>query len=97
MFRDLLKTGIAGVPRSLVPLFAAAMSFGGLEAHASESGAEILEEVIVQATRSGRRLQDGALRIEVRAGEEIAEKLLKRTSQRCSLSRRGSEHHSRER
>ena len=36
------------------------------------------EEVIVQATRSGRRLLDGALRIEALSGEEVEEKLLMR-------------------
>ena len=37
-----------------------------------------LEEVIVQATRSGRRMLDGALRVEALSGEEIEEKLLMR-------------------
>ena len=39
-----------------------------------------LEEVTVQATRTKRRIQDGALRVEVLAGEEIGEKLLMRPS-----------------
>jgi len=69
---------LAQAPRFLVPLLAASTPLAALETYASESGAETLEEVIVQATRSGRRLQDGALRVEVLAGEEIDEKLLMR-------------------
>lgn len=38
----------------------------------------MVEEVIVQATRSRRRVQDETLRVEVLAGEEIEEKLLMR-------------------
>jgi len=62
----------------LVPLFASAVAPQAEESpgHAPETA--ILEEVIVQATRSGRRLQDGALRVEVLSGEEIDEKLLMR-------------------
>lgn len=37
-----------------------------------------LEEIVVQATRSRRRVQDEPLRVEVLAGEEIEEKLLMR-------------------
>ncbi len=37
-----------------------------------------LEEIIVQSTRSGRRILDGALRVEAFSGEEIEEKLLMR-------------------
>ena len=37
-----------------------------------------LEEIIVQSTRSGRRMLDGALRVEALSGEEIEEKLLMR-------------------
>ena len=39
-----------------------------------------LEEVFVQATRSGRRVQDAAIRVEALSGEEIEEKLLMRPS-----------------
>ena len=38
------------------------------------------EEVVVQATRSKRRIQGGALKVEVLAKEEINEKLLMRPS-----------------
>ena len=41
------------------------------EEHEAEAG-----EIIVQATRSGRRLKDESIRVEVLAGEEIEEKLL---------------------
>ena len=34
------------------------------------------DEIVVQATRSGRRLKDESIRVEVLAGEEIEEKLL---------------------
>ena len=37
-----------------------------------------IEEIVVQATRSRRRLQDETIRVEVLAGEEIEEKLLMR-------------------
>jgi outer membrane receptor for ferrienterochelin and colicins len=40
--------------------------------------AEELEEIIVQATRSRRRVQDEPMRVEVLAGEEVEEKLLMR-------------------
>ena len=40
--------------------------------------AEAIEEIIVQATRSRRRVQDEPIRVEVLAGEEIEEKLLMR-------------------
>ncbi|MEM7504422.1 MAG: TonB-dependent receptor, partial [Pseudomonadota bacterium] len=40
--------------------------------------AEALEEIVVQATRSRRRVHDEAIRVEVLAGEEIEEKLLMR-------------------
>ncbi|MFK7955582.1 MAG: TonB-dependent receptor plug domain-containing protein [Lysobacterales bacterium] len=39
---------------------------------------EAVEEIVVQATRSRRRLQDQPLRVEVLAGEEVEEKLLMR-------------------
>lgn len=40
--------------------------------------AEAVEEIVVQATRSRRRLQDESIRVEVLAGEEVEEKLLMR-------------------
>ena len=45
---------------------------------AEDHHAHEAEEIIVQATRSRRRVQDEALRVEVLAGEEIEEKLLMR-------------------
>ncbi|HET6564945.1 MAG TPA: TonB-dependent receptor plug domain-containing protein, partial [Xanthomonadales bacterium] len=50
---------------------------GHVHAHGHESGDEI-EEVVVQATRTGRRLEDEPVRVEVIVGEEIEEKLLMR-------------------
>lgn len=46
------------------------------EAAGHEAGE--VEEIIVQATRSRRRVQDEALRVEVLSQEEIEEKLLMR-------------------
>ena len=55
---------------------ASVSSIEGQHEHGSE---EVdFEEVIVQATRSGRRMLDGALRVEALSGEEIEEKLLMR-------------------
>ena len=47
----------------------------GEENHDHGSENADLEEIVVQATRSGRRLLDGALRVEALSGEEIEEKL----------------------
>ncbi len=47
-------------------------------ADAPDHDAEELEEVIVQATRSRRRVQDEPIRVEVLSQEEIEEKLLMR-------------------
>jgi iron complex outermembrane receptor protein len=47
-------------------------------AEAEEHGDEEAEEIIVRATRSGRRLQDEPIRVEVLNREEIEEKLLMR-------------------
>ena len=44
----------------------------------SAEGAEAEEEIVVQATRSGRRVQDEPLRVEVIGREEIEEKILMR-------------------
>jgi outer membrane receptor protein involved in Fe transport len=46
--------------------------------HEHDDHAEEVEEIIVQATRSRRRIQDEAIRVEVLSGEEIEEKLLMR-------------------
>ena len=48
--------------------------------HEHDSHAEDFEEVVVQATRTGRRIQDAALRVEVLSGHELEEKLLMRPS-----------------
>jgi iron complex outermembrane receptor protein len=46
--------------------------------HNGSHGDQELEEIVVQATRSGRRLDDEPIRVEVIVQEEIAEKLLMR-------------------
>ena len=51
--------------------FAYAQSRKEPDAEAAEAG-----EIIVQATRSGRRLKDESIRVEVLAGDEIEEKLM---------------------
>lgn len=48
------------------------------DGHGHDDHDGVVEEVIVQATRSRRRLQDAPIRVEVLAGEEIEEKLLMR-------------------
>jgi outer membrane receptor protein involved in Fe transport len=66
---------------SLLPFLAPTIPF---EAHGQDHAdthdhhAEEVEEIIVQATRSRRRVQDEPIRVEVLAGEEIEEKLLMR-------------------
>lgn len=47
-----------------------------LEEHADEQAEEGADVVVVQATRSGRRVQDEPIRVEVIVQEEIEEKLL---------------------
>ena len=60
-------------------LLAAPLKVAGQEEHhGHDDGAEEVEEVIVQATRSRRRVQDEAIRVEVLSQEEIEEKLLMR-------------------
>ncbi|MEN3749851.1 TonB-dependent receptor [Sphingomonas sp. HF-S3] len=46
------------------------------QAQEAESGKEQGEEIVVEATRSGRRVQDEPIRVEVIGREEIEEKLL---------------------
>ena len=46
--------------------------------HLHDHHAEEIEEIIVQATRSRRRVQDEPIRVEVLSQEEIEEKLLMR-------------------
>ena len=48
------------------------------EGHSHDHHAEEIEEIIVQATRSRRRVQDEPIRVEVLSQEEIEEKLLMR-------------------
>ena len=48
------------------------------EDHGDEHEASEVEDIIVQATRSRRRVQDEPVRVEVIAGEEVEEKLLMR-------------------
>ena len=50
----------------------------GEQDHDHSSEHADLEAIIVQSTRSGRRMLDGALRVEALSGEEIEEKLLMR-------------------
>ena len=69
--------------RTLVPtlFLAAATAFftpGPARATEDDHEAHEIEEVVVQATRSRRRVQDEAIRVEVLNREEIEEKLLMR-------------------
>ncbi|MDG2523357.1 TonB-dependent receptor [Caulobacter segnis] len=66
--------------RRLVPLAVAAVLAPLAQAWAQEpsEGEEAVEEVIVQATRTGRRVQDEPIRVEVLSREEIEEKMLMR-------------------
>lgn len=64
-----------------VPLMALSVLIAAPPAHAQskeEPEAEEADagEIVVQATRSGRRLKDESIRVEVLGGEEIEEKLL---------------------
>ena len=54
---------------SIFALCLSGMSFGD----AAEAQANEIEEIVVQATRSGRRVQDQTLRVEVLSQEEIEE------------------------
>ena len=53
-------------------------SFGATPAQTQDSKEEGVEEIVVQSTRSGRRMQDEPIRVEVINREEIEEKLLMR-------------------
>ena len=59
---------------SLFALCLSAMSFGD----AAKAQVNEIEEIVVQATRSGRRVQDQTLRVEVLSQEEIDEKMTMR-------------------
>jgi outer membrane receptor protein involved in Fe transport len=69
---------------AVLTLFLVATWWLPFTAHSEEGGhtndhhAQEVEEIIVQATRSRRRVQDEPIRVEVLAGEEIEEKLLMR-------------------
>ena len=68
------------ISRSLIfamVLVALSPQVRGLENHQHQHAEEV-EEIVVQATRSRRRVQDEAIRVEVLSGEEIEEKLLMR-------------------
>lgn len=71
---------LGGIPSCLLALSAQAQE----PAVSAELAAEVehhdedTEEIVVQATRSGRRVQDEPIRVEVLAREEIEEKLLMR-------------------
>lgn len=53
-------------------------SFAPAQGAEPSSGSPAIEEIVVQATRSGRRVQDEPIRVEVLTQEEIAEKILMR-------------------
>ncbi|HEY8617920.1 TonB-dependent receptor plug domain-containing protein [Phenylobacterium sp.] len=76
MSSDELRRGAA------LPLLALALACGGAlpaqAAPATPDEGEEVEEVIVQATRSGRRVQDEPIRVEVIGREEIEEKIAMR-------------------
>lgn len=57
---------------------AAAMVLGTAfaEEQEQEKSGEEIEEVVVQSTRSGKRVQDEAIRVEVISGEEVDEKVM---------------------
>ena len=71
-----LASSISSV--SLLFLSTTVTSMVGREEQTIDDGD--FEEVFVQATRSGRRIQDAAIRVEALSGEEIEEKLLMRPS-----------------
>jgi hypothetical protein len=78
--------------RALVPtLFLAASTAiviaGPARAQHDDHEAHEIEEVVVQATRSRRRVQDEAIRVEVLNREEIEEKLTCRTCARRARTR----------
>ncbi|MEM7079863.1 MAG: TonB-dependent receptor [Pseudomonadota bacterium] len=63
---------------SLIALTLTQFALAGEDEHAHERHDHEVEEIIVQATRSRRRLQDETIRVEVLAQEELEEKLLMR-------------------
>lgn len=67
---------LASITLTLLATPIRALGDDGAGAH--HDHADAIEEIVVQATRSRRRVQDEAIRVEVLAGEEIEEKLLMR-------------------
>ena len=65
---------VAAAAMTTSPLFWAPVAHAQ-EQHEDEAE-EGEEDIVVQATRSGRRVQDEAIRVEVIGREEIEEKLL---------------------
>lgn len=63
---------------SLLLLVVPLRAHGEDDEHAHDDHAEEMEEIVVQATRSRRRVQDEPIRVEVLSQEEIEEKLLMR-------------------
>ncbi|MBB5710886.1 hypothetical protein [Sphingomonas xinjiangensis] len=59
-----------------MPIAAHAHAHAHAQEHWAEAESEEGEEIIVEATRSGRRVQDEPIRVEVINREEIEEKLL---------------------
>lgn len=72
----LASLGLAAASALLLPAAVSAQERHGEGEHEPEAAE--LDEVIVQATRSRRRVQDEAVRVEVIGQEEIEEKLLMR-------------------
>ena len=60
-------------------------AFAEGDGHGHDDHYDVVEEVIVQATRSRRRLQDAPIGVEVLAGKEIEEKLLVRPGNICMM------------
>ena len=63
---------------SLISIAGPQGAAGQDDGHTHDDHAEEVEEIIVQATRSRRRVQDEPIRVEVLSQEEIEEKLLMR-------------------
>lgn len=63
---------------ALIPLAIPSEVNGQVNGEVHNHDAEEVEEIVVQATRSRRRLQDEPIRVEVLSQEEIEEKLLMR-------------------
>ena len=73
MTKPMKAARLAGAALILTPLIAAPPALAQEHGDEAEEGEE---EILVQATRSGRRVQDEAIRVDVIGREEIEEKLL---------------------